>query len=160
MPTLTSPEQRSCIKTMPRTSVEIQVPVPVYMTWLSYMNSCSWCPGVQKDFGCIVAVQLGLQDKCHQRRSSPYPSFYGIVFLRTTDPCWPHTHSYSGDDILFMFLVKTGPLYGREFKNFRWGKVSKNKSGSTVLWDYSLGWGVLSSSPFFWTTLDYSSSMH
>lgn len=115
MPTLTSPEQSSCIKAMLRTSMETQVPVPGYMTWLSYINSCAWCPGVQKDLGCLVAMQLGLQDEVHQR-SSPHPSFYGIVFLRTTDPCCPH--SDSGDDILFVFPVKAGPLYGREFKSF------------------------------------------
>lgn len=89
MPTLTSPEQSSCIKTMLRSSVEIQVPVPGYMAWLSYMNSCSWCHGVQKDLGCTVTVQLGLcfKMKYHQRRSAPHPSCYGIDFLRTTGPC-------------------------------------------------------------------------
>lgn len=151
MPTLTSPEQSSCIKTMLRGSVEIQVPVPGYMAWLSYMNSCSWCHGVQKDLGCTVTVQLGLcfKMKYHQRRSAPHPSCYGIDFLRTTGPCCLHAHNYSWDDTLFVFPVKAGPLYGRELKSLGWGKGSKNKSGFTALWDHSLGWGVLSSSLFF-----------
>lgn len=73
MPTLASPEQSSCIKTVLGTNVEIQVPVPGYMTWLSYMNSCSWCPGVQKDLGCIVAVQLDLQDEVPPEKKFSLP---------------------------------------------------------------------------------------
>jgi len=63
-------------------------------------------------------VQLGLcfKTNSYQGSSAPHPSFYGIVFLSTTDPCDLQAKGYFGADVLFMLPVEAGTLRGREFK--------------------------------------------